>query len=291
MNYYKYSATLTFLSMGARMLTVVNLKQQTQKEGKMRKTRFLLLLVIMAFGVGHWLLRDDNHYIEYAFFSSFPMISNFLLLLFSFFEVDKTPEGEICFKRSNPYLRLMRCVFSESKKLKTGSISICALHLHSLLLVVFGIIAALICYVISIFMFLLFSGELSFNQISLQKFLHLLAVTGPLILIAGLAMCKNKILKKLGGFLCFAYIGILLFIFLVYLPITSLMFEYSYAFIKAILIYLAAIVIMISALIGVFFSVIFALKHLPALRETWLAQILFSVKNNICPMVRLEVQE
>jgi len=258
----------------------------------MGKTRLLLLLVFVMFGATGAFLWKKEFYELAILLPPVPMVSSLLLFVFSFFEVERTATGELYFKQSNPYLRLMRYVFGGfSNSLEVGQISICKLHGFSLLLVIVGIATMLWLFTFGVVIFAALNGGMA--AFSLEKIWYSLAVFGSAIgVITALVLMgtsEQNWLRKLGTFLSIVICGgIGLSIFVVW-PILSVIKYYNVTFLWAIVYYLGFVLLIAGAIAAVVFLVWTAIKFIQAFKETWLGQIFLSVKGNFCPMILLEV--
>ena len=212
------------------------------------------------------------------------LLSAASILLFSFFRVDVMPDGRLCYNPDNPYWKLMGLVYPESFK---SAVSLCRAYWATvgLLALVAGLLifASAAIFIISMIFYAAYTD--------LNKFAIVLGFMALIVLcvfiIGGLIELLGWIEEKKPWFenVNSALRIIVLFAFVVALPIFLISLEYTISYGAAALIYLKWVGIGISVIAGTILLIWAAFRYLPALKNTWAGYVLQLAKKELCPQL------
>lgn len=214
------------------------------------------------------------------------MISAACIFLFSFFKVDITPDGRVCYKPNNPYWKIMVYL-----KIFDSSVSLCRAYWITVgLVTVMAIILAMCAVLLAIISGLSYTAyDAAFNQnmnsaAALGYFGLIIALTSALVY---LTKFLGWLEEKMSWFeyVNTALIIIVLCAVTVALPIFTIAVKDEIGYGEAALVYCKWIGISALGVGGAILLIWGAFKYLPVLKNTWMGYIFRSIKKEFCPQL------
>lgn len=255
--------------------------------------RVILLALVAFLGYGQYWLLESNFKNQ-----ALPIILHIVgtilwiaaasILFFSFLRVGTTSDGQLCFNPNNPYWKLMRKFWGDAWG---DRISLCKSYWLTVAFVAassyISAMAGVMLYGLTKLAFEIAKAPAKFGKearASVPALGWFVVIAVLLVLVVLFCIWATKKLPALK-YLWYGILGVFVAGMLVAFPIFLIVDYQRITVSAASLIYLkwAGIVVGVMALAAL--VIVAAFKYLPAIRNTWLGQLLKAAEGELCPIL------